>query len=126
MPTDPNAIEPGSIPYGERQTLEAGLSEISASAAPTGGPAQAAAVAPMPIPEDPIGALISGSVDPGASNSPITSGLSVGSGPGPAAVPADPMMGGKAAQLRLLAQNAASPTVRAAARRQLRRMERSR
>ncbi len=114
------SIEPGSIPFGERQQLEEGLTQVLSQAAPTGGPEQAAAAAPVPTPEDPIAALLSGSVDPGAQG-PFTSGLSVGPGPGPADT-GDPLQSNRAQKLRTIAAQASTPSVRAAARRMLRRL----
>ena len=73
------SIEPGSVPYGERQTLEAGLSDLAASPAPAGP----TGIPEAPPPEDealtPEQILEEGSV----SDLPITSGLSLGPGPGP-------------------------------------------
>ena len=113
------AIEPGSTASGDRATLESGLSEVlsgaeGGQAAPgPGGPAG------VSIPEDPMGALLSGAV--GGDELPATEGLSVGPGGGPAQE-ATQMLGTRAESLRSIAQEASSPMLRAAARSELRRM----
>lgn len=120
-----DAIQPGSTAYGDRQTLEQNLPLATAGGAgPGGGPEEEAPAGggPVAIPEDPIGALLSGELDV-ASGEPTTSGLSVGPGPGPPSPP-DVMMGGRAEKLRLLATEASNPAIRAAARNELRRMAR--
>lgn len=118
------AITPGSIPYGDRQTLESNLPQaLSAAEQQSGGGGGASAGGmPLVIPEDPLGALLSGevAVDP---NEPSTSGLSVGPGPGPAQAP-DVMLGSRAEKLRRLASESSSPLIRNAARNELRRMSR--
>ena len=118
-----NAIAPGSTQYGDRQNLEAGLSQIMSGAG--GGSAGAPTTTPAPrVPgsSNPLAALASGVVS-GNPNSPVTAGMSVGPGPGPA-VGMDPMMGDRANRLRALATQAASPALRALARAELRRMVR--
>lgn len=115
------AIEPGSVPHGERGALEQGLSEVLSNPqrgvqpVPGGGPS------PLAIPEDPIGALLSGEV--AGDDLPSTAGLSVGPGPGPAQTQ-DVMLGTRAERTRQIAQEASSPMIRAAARNELRRMAR--
>lgn len=115
--TDPRrAIEAGSIPHGDRAGLEEALTPGAGA-----GPSAVASAGPgsLPTPNDPIGALLSGEVSPEAGIP--TAGLSVGPGDGPAG-PLDIMQGDKAVRLRLIATQAATPTVRNAARRALRRM----
>lgn len=116
-----DSIEPGSTEYGDRQTLEAGLAQLGPSGVtPEGGPAPAAAG--MPLPDDPIGALLGGSVSMPPTDGPLTAGLSVGAGPGPMseALPAeDP----RAQKLRMVATQAASPSLRHIARRMLERLK---
>ncbi len=115
------AIEPGSTESGDRQTLEAGLAQLSGGGgapAPTGPPEGGG----LTVPENPLGALTSGEV-PGDEEGFVTDGLSVGAGTGPAGAP-DVMMGDRATRLRQLATEASSPQVRAAARSELRRMTR--
>lgn len=115
------AIEPGSTEYGQRQVLEEGLAQVGGGVGAGGPPAPAAGPPPLTIPEDPIGALLSGEVS-GNPNLPITDGLSVGDGAGP--MTNDPMLGNRASRLRMIAEEASSPMVRAAARNELRRMAR--
>ena len=116
------AIDPGSTESGDRKTLEAGLSEVlgGAGGAPgVGGPASTSSVS---IPEDPVGALLDGSLT--GDDLPVTDGLSVGPGAGtPGSQPAS-MLTPRAEKLRDLAQNASIPGVRQAARNELRRMVR--
>jgi len=113
------AIQPGSTEYGERQNLEQGLSSaMGAPPAGPGGPSPATPVAPLP--DNPLGALLGGEIS--GDNLPVTDGLSIGPGAGPATE--HPMMSSRAQRLRSLATEAASPVARAAARRALRRMSR--
>lgn len=76
------AIEPGSVPYGERQELEAGLQSLLG-----GGAEQAPGAAPVGniSPQDPFGDPMSALMGKEGyqSNLPVTAGLSVGPGPGP-------------------------------------------
>lgn len=117
-----NSIEPGSTEYGDRQGLEANLQQVIGGAAPVGGPQQVAGGTPIPTPEDPIGALIGGDIDPGVAG-PVTDGLSVGPGNSPGN-PMDPLQTDRAQRLRLLATQASTPAVRSTARRMLRQMSR--
>ena len=76
-----HSIEPGSVPYGERQNLEAGMAAVAQSPpGPTGGPVAPPGAAPQGddsiTPESVLGG---GSV----SELPVTSGLEGGPGPGP-------------------------------------------
>lgn len=104
------SIEPGSVPYGERQGLEEGVSQLAAGgpgavpSAPGGGPA------PLPSTSNPLSALASGEIDPGVGGGPLTTGLSVGPGEGPQ------IPDSRKERLKALAEYAASPTVRGMAR----------
>jgi len=115
------SIEPGSIPHGDRQTLESNLPAALSQQEQAAGP-----VAPnggsLAIPEDPVGALLSGEIA-GDPNEPTTAGLSVGPGDGPAEQP-DVMLGNRAERLRQLATESTSPILKDAARNELRRMAR--
>lgn len=114
-------IEPGSVEHGQRASLEQGLSSALGEA-PQTGPNPAAGQPDLPLDnvDDPIAALLSGDLDPGGGQDPLTSGLSVGPGAGPAGTQAfqDP----KKVRLQQLANEARSPLVRAAARNELRRL----
>jgi len=113
-----DSIEPGSVPSGDRAGLEAGLATVlgQGGGAP-GGPA--APVDPVQVGNDPLAALTSGGLTM-PENGPITSGLSVGAGPGPEVE--DPLNTDKARQLRLLATQARTPALRQTAIRMLKRM----
>ncbi len=115
------AIEPGSTESGDRATLEAGLSEVLGQGG--GGPAAPAPAGPgnVTIPEDPLGALLSGEVS-GNADLPSTDGLSVGPGTGAPGQVAPSMMNSRAEMLRDMAQNAETPALRQASRNELRRM----
>ena len=118
MTVDSRAIEPGSIPYGERQTLESNLPAALSQAESAAGPVVGAG-AGAPVPSDPLQALLSGEVSGG--DLPVTDGLSVG--PGASPVPqAGPMQSPRAERIRQLATQATNPRVRTAARMELRRM----
>lgn len=116
-----NSIEPGSVPSGGRGALEAGLQETlgAPEAAPAAGDPSAV---PAPSGADPLGALLGGGVTPGGKGL-ITDGLSVGAGTGPPSQGAGPMSSPDAERLRQVALQAATPTLRAAARRLLRRLD---
>lgn len=114
-------IAPGSLEHGERAPLEAGLMSGA-----VGGASQGAAPSAPPPPVDavgnPLAALINGDINPGGQPDPLTAGLSVGPGPGPAGTdPLEP----KKVRLRQIATQGDSPLLRAAARNELRRMVRA-
>lgn len=116
-------IEPGSTEYGDRQTLEAGLATLPS--APGGAPAPSAPAGggapPINGVTDPLGALMSGVIDPGQSGA-LTDGLSVGPGtPPPGQGEAEQPV---KTRLREIAMNARSPVLRAIARNELRRLTR--
>lgn len=115
------AIQPGSIEYGKRQQLEAGLASAVPSPAAIGaegGQAPGPGALP-PSPDNPLASLLDGSITPPVEG-PITSGLSVGPGPGPhgQVSPVSPRM----ARLQQVAMQARNPLVRQMARNELRRM----
>lgn len=114
------AIDPGSTEYGERGALEAGISAGMGPASGRGVPGTPPPGVGAPSPTDPIGALLSGEIQ--GDSDPVTSGLAVGPGPGPANQ--SPMMSTRAQRLRTIATEAASPVARASARRALRLMTR--
>lgn len=117
------AIAPGSTEYGQRQNLESGLAQVMSAGA--GGQAGAPTTTPAPrVPSssNPLAALAGGLLS-GNPNEPVTAGMSVGPGDGPA-MTMDPMLGDRANRLRAIATQAASPTLRAMARSELRRMVR--
>lgn len=106
------SIEPGSIPFGDRAGLEQNIVGQLAG----GGNAQPGQPSPggaSPVSTaDPLGALTSGSIDPGGAGVPLTDGISVGPGDGGAAdVPDDQQM-----RLQLLVVGSRSPAIRSAAR----------
>lgn len=114
------SITPGSTEYGERASLEQGLAQIAS--APTGGGGPAPAATPggsaiPPGPESPLGTLLSGGLTP--EPTPLTDGLSVGSGRGPTPEP-NPWTDNYTERLRYLAQFAKTPMLRAQARAALR------
>jgi len=112
-------IEPGSLEYGDRQAITGRLQD-SISAIQGGGPPSAPAPgAPAPGPAvDPLARLLGGKY---SSDLPVTDGLSVGPGAGPAlpggGVASSPLV----EKLRIIATEANSPLLRQYARAQLRR-----
>jgi hypothetical protein len=112
-------IEPGSVEHGKRADLESGLSAALPESQPS---PQAVARQAVPAPtggfDDPLGSLLNGQVTPTQENVPVTAGLSVGPGFSPA--PQDGMTPMQQ-RLHLIASQAASPLLRAAARNRLRR-----
>lgn len=79
--TTKKAIAPGSIPFGERQGVEAGLEAVLGG----GGEGQAPPSVPRISSDDPFSSPMAALEGKGGfeSNLPITAGLSVGPGPGP-------------------------------------------
>lgn len=114
-------ITPGSLEYGKRAPLEAGL-----LAGGGGGTATPGAIGAPSLPQDsvqdPIAALLSGDIDPGGQTAPLTSGLSVG--PGPGSLGDSPAERPVKVRLQNIASTAASPLTRAMARNELRRLVR--
>lgn len=114
-------IEPGSVPYGERQGLEDGLR----AAAPAGGeaPVDRGASVPAPPPVDsagdPLAALINGAVSSPRSG-PLTAGLSVGPGAGRGGQITT--MTPEQSRLHQVAAQAKNPILRQMARNELRRI----
>ncbi len=117
------AITPGSTESGDRAGLEQGISQVLSGAGPSGdsAPGGVAAPAPVPTPEDPLGALLSGAIS-GNPDLPSSDGLSVGPGAGAPQQIAPVMQTDRADLLRDLAQNAETPALRQASRNELRRM----
>lgn len=117
------SIEPDSLEYGARDDLEAGLPaampQPTAGAAPETG---AGAIAFEGPGEDPF-ELMLGAEE--GNNIPITEGLSVGPGAGPAARGLPPL-DSMDQRLKLVATGARSPVLRAMARNALRRRLRER
>lgn len=109
------SITPGSMDYGARSSFNAAL---SGGAAPPSGAAAPPDAGVAPGAADPLGMLLGGALGPPGSE-PVTSGLSVGPGPGAAqgSVTPDDI----SERLRLVAQNAKTPMMRAMARAALRR-----
>lgn len=110
MAVDPKAISPNSTAYGDRQTLEAGLSQAGGGGeggAPTGaGPAPI-----LPATGNPLGDMLSGAITPDSSG-PLTEGLSVGPGAGPIEQPPGPYDNDEARKLQELSTQSTSPTLR--------------
>ncbi len=116
-----DSIEVGSVSHGERAGLEAKLGQVIGGGPDGGAPVGQVPVSPAPTPENPLGALLGGGVVPGGEQGPLTSGLTVGAGPSPNAN--DPMQSDAAVRLRNLAEQASTPSLRAAARRMLKRLD---
>jgi len=70
------------------------------------------------IPSNPLDPMLAGELDTGSD--PLTSGLSMGPGPGPVMSGVAPISDSGAERLRILALNAASPVLRQMARNALR------
>ncbi len=111
-----SGIQAGSTEYGDRQALEAGLSQLP-NAAPLGNTATPDGGEPLPAAGSPLEMLLSGEL--GEDADPVTAGLSVGSGPGPVAQ--SPFTDDAFERLRFVAENAKTPRLRAMARATLRR-----
>jgi hypothetical protein len=116
------AITPGSTAYGDRQTLEANLQEAipGGGGGPTVDGAFDAVEPGVDSADDPIAALLSGEINPGAQQGSLTDGLSVGDGPGPggegfAVTP-------EQVRLQEVATQAKHPLIRQMARNELRRL----
>lgn len=98
------------LDYGAKGQFMAQLQGPGQGAQPGTPPVGAPPVAPGT--SDPLGMLLSGGLPP--SGEPVTSGLSFGPGPGPAAPQQVP--DAVADRLRLVAQHAKTPMLRAQAR----------
>ncbi len=116
------AIEPGSTEQGDRAVLQDGLSQVLGGAGGDPAATPGTGGGPLTIPEDPIGALLSGEV--AGDELPSTDGLSVGPGAQPPDSIVPQMQNSRADLLRDLAQNAETPALRTVARNELRRMVR--
>lgn len=98
------SIEPGSTEYGDRQVVEDRIRQVSAqaqAAPPTRDGSRARSA---------LDKTLGGPV----SDQPITAGLSLGPGAGPSRQPV--VAGPRIEKLRILAQEARSPRLRALAR----------
>jgi hypothetical protein len=102
-----DSIEPGSLPYGERQIVEENIQQAASQRAPAPVPGQASGLTSDRLASGPVSDL------------PITDGLSLGPGSGPA-TSGSIAAGQSPAQLRLIAQNARNPLLRKNARDALR------
>jgi len=100
------SIEPGSTEYGDRQVLQDRMAQISAQ---TGGQAP-----PPATPAPAMSKLASG----GVSELPVTDGMSVGPGAGPATA-ANPAESPLIERYRLIATTARNPQLRQLARKQI-------
>lgn len=117
------AVAPGSVPYGDKGPLLQGISGALGAAGGGGGQPGTAPAPPAPRMDNPLQAMLNGSVSP-QGGLPISDGLSVGPGAGPVPAGPDPMLGDRANRLRAIAQQASSPQLRAIARNALRAMAR--
>ena len=115
------AITPGSLEYGDRQKLVAGLQSVGTGGQPA-APNPAAGTLPPPVDgaNDPLAALLGGQINPQGTDNPLTSGLSVGPGNGPDGV--QNLQDPRKVRLQQIATKASSPMLRAAARLELRRL----
>jgi len=98
-----DSIEPGSTEYGDRQVIEDRIQQAAVQRAEPRTPGAVSGATRDRLSQGPV------------SNLPITSGLSVGPGAGPA-VSAGPLEGQDIEQFRLIAQNARNPLLRKLAR----------
>jgi len=114
------SIEPGSTEFGDRARLEQGLAAVSGAGQPAQGRPGVGAPPQGGLPDsgDPISALLAGK---GASDLPVTEGMSVGPGGGPMGAEPDLDLVQK---LEALAVGARTPALRVAARQSLRRLRR--
>ncbi len=113
------SIEPGSLPYGERQEVAGNLQAALGGQGAGPAPAPEAPAQEVDAEIDPMERLLSGDH---SSDLPITEGLPYGpGGGGAAAVPELPEI----ERVRLVAENAKSPVLRYLARNALRRHLRS-
>ena len=126
MPATPSdisaAIPAGTFAQGDRQNFTANLQTAlgdqgSGAVQPTGSvPTSSTAVSGS----DPLAALISGDLDPGGDEVPLTDGLSVGPGKGLGGdAPLDP----RRQRLMEIISQASSPVLRSSARMELRLLE---
>ncbi len=119
-PTDlGRALEPGSVPSGERAELEGGLAAAVGGGQGAGPAAPAGGAPAFPSMTNPLGMMLSGAV--GQDDRPLTDGLSLGPGAGPAPEQSV-MLTAEADKLRALAIHAETPLVRALARYRLQQM----
>jgi hypothetical protein len=112
------SIDVGSLPFGQRQAFESSLGEVGAATPAPVGARQPTPGNDLGIPGNPLDPMLAGDVSP--SQDPLTSGLSVGPGPGPVGSGVAPISDDSVERLRIVAMNAASPVLRNMARRALR------
>lgn len=109
--------------YGAKGQFMSALQGPGGSPAPQPqGTPPPAGVGVPPGPNDPMGMLLSGAVAP-TTQEPLTSGLSVGPGPGPTVAPTVP--DDVVERLRLVAMHAKTPVLRAMARAAILRRQKS-
>ncbi len=110
------AIEPGSVPYGERQGLEEALGGLGQTVSmPGAGPMGAPPMDDFMVPQDPMDMMMGGDIAP---EGDLTAGLSRGLGSGPAQEIEIP--DSTVERLRIVALYARSPVLRMLAARALR------
>jgi hypothetical protein len=116
------ALEPGSIEYGKKEQLVQQLGQLGGGGRRPPGPARPQAGVPAGGggDDDFFSLLAGGEVAP-PEGMPVTDGLSVGPGAGPAVPAATSVPSAMEDRLRLVALNARSPMLRAMARNALRR-----
>jgi len=108
-------IEPGSLDQGDRQVF---ADQLQGVLGPQVGPAPGSAPTPAGAPGgDELDRLLGGGHSSGL---PVTDGLSLGPGKGPAASPGLTPESPKVTKLRLIATGASSPVLRQMARDALR------
>lgn len=105
-------IEPGSIPFGERQRLEGNLPQLGQAPGPAA--IQTPLDSELGIPSNPLDSLLGGDIP--VAPDEVTAGLDAGPGPGSVASgPPD----SRVERLRMVASQARSPVLRELARRAL-------
>lgn len=111
-------VEPGSLPQGERQAMASRLQQALPKPGGGGGAPTSQAPASSGGAPNPLSRLLGGGY---SSDLPVTDGLSVGPGAGPARSAIAAAESPKIGQLRMVALEAKSPLVRYHARMALRR-----
>ena len=101
-----DSIEPGSLPYGDRQIVEENIQQAASQRAPVATPGAVSGAGMAKLNEG------------GVSDLPVTAGLSVG--PGAGATGEQTAMSPTQVQLRMLAMEARTPLLRQLARDALR------
>lgn len=106
------SVEPGSMEYGQRQAFEQALGGLPTPAAAPMAGETAPDMTGIGIPGNPLDPLMSGAL-PGGTD-PLTSGLSLG--PGPGLIAQTQLTDSSVERLRILATEARSPALRRLAR----------